>query len=119
MVETLNVMRVSVAKGIEDQGDYSHMVKGYGAKIKAAIEQGRLFGGTVVERVILYSLAVAQHNAGLGRIVACPTAGSCGVVPGALLPVAEDLKVSDEALIDALFVMAGRKTRDVWTRSSH
>ena len=57
--------------------------------------------------MILYALSVAQYNAGLGRIVACPTAGRCGVVPGAVLPISEELGCSDEDVINALLVMAG------------
>ena len=57
--------------------------------------------------VILYALSVAQYNASLGRIVACPTAGSCGVVPGAVLRLPKNLALDDEEVIDALLVMAG------------
>lgn len=104
---TLKVMLESVEKGMEDKGDLSHLITGYGRIFKDASSQARLLGGSLLKNVTLYALAVGQYNASLGRIVACPTAGSCGVVPGALLAVADELGSSDEELIEALLVMGG------------
>jgi L-serine dehydratase len=50
-----------------------------------------------------YALAVSEVNAAMGRIVAAPTAGSCGILPGVLLSVAKTLDTSDASLIEALF----------------
>lgn len=107
MTEILQVMRSSVQKGIEDTGEFAHLIKGYGRLFNSASSQGQLLGGSLFRNVILYALAVGQYNASLGRIVACPTAGSCGVVPGALLSIADELKSSDEELVEALLVMGG------------
>jgi len=107
MAATLRVMREAVHGGIADTGEYAHLAKDYGQKVYQAQAAGRLFGGPLLNTVILYALSVAQYNASLGRIVACPTAGSCGVVPGAVLPIAEELGLDDEEVIDALLVMAG------------
>lgn len=107
MAATLQVMRDAVTGGIADQGEYAHLVKGYGQKVHQAKETGQLLGGSLLNNAILYAISVAQYNASLGRVVACPTAGSCGVVPGALLSIAEELGSSDEEIIDALLVMAG------------
>ncbi len=103
---TLAVMRESVAKGLADPGTYAHLAKGYGQKVREAGQQKRLIGDPQLQRITMYSLGVAQHNASLGRIAACPTAGSCGVVPGALLATAGQ-KETDERLVDALFTAAG------------
>ena len=107
MGQRLAVMRTSVTQGLADPGTYAHLAKGYGRKVAEAANDGRLIGGPQIQRITMYSLAVAQHNASLGRIVACPTAGSCGVLPGALLAVAEDMAVTDEQLVNALFTAAG------------
>lgn len=107
MERRLDVMRISVERGLDDPGTFAHLAKGYGRKMAVAAQDGRLLGGPQLQRITMYSLAVAQHNAGLGRIVACPTAGSCGVLPGALLAVAEDLEVSQGDLVNALFTAAG------------
>jgi len=107
MGETLQVMRASVEKGREDQGELSRLITGYGRLFAEADQKGCLLGQSLFKNAILYALSVGQYNASLGRIVACPTAGSCGVVPGALLAAAEELGSGEEELIDALLVMGG------------
>lgn len=107
MARTLHVMRASVEKGREDQGELSHLITGYGRLFETADQKGHLLGQSLFKHAILYALSVGQYNASLGRIVACPTAGSCGVVPGALLAAAEELGSSDQELVEALLVMGG------------
>ena len=62
---------------------------------------GALFG-KVFEKITTYALATAEENLRMGRIVACPTAGSCGIVPSVLIAVAEEKNISEEKQIDAL-----------------
>ncbi len=107
MRETLKVMRASVENGILDRGERTHIITGYGHIFNQAIEEYRVLSGSLLRNVVLDALSVGQHNAGLGRIVACPTAGACGVVPGAMLAVADELGSSEEELIEALLVMGG------------
>ena len=53
-----------------------------------------------------YAMAVLETNASMGRIVAAPTAGSAGVVPGVLFALQEERALSDEELVDALATAA-------------
>lgn len=53
-------------------------------------------------KVMLYSLSVIEENARMGKIAACPTAGSSGIVPGVLIALAEELNLDDEIMINAL-----------------
>lgn len=62
---------------------------------------GTLFGKTF-EKIMTYSLATIEENLRMGKIAACPTAGSCAIVPSVLVGVAEDLGLGEEAQIDAL-----------------
>ena len=57
---------------------------------------------TVQKKLILYTLSVIEENARMGKIAACPTAGSCGIVPGILCALGEELNLEDEILINAL-----------------
>lgn len=50
-----------------------------------------------------YAMSVLEVNASMGLIVAAPTAGSSGIVPGLLLALQEEYHISDERLVDALF----------------
>lgn len=54
-------------------------------------------------RAIAYAMGVLEVNASMGLIVAAPTAGSSGVVPGVLLALQKEYDISDERVIDALF----------------
>ena len=61
------------------------------------------FGGAVMARAI----KMAESNACMKRIVAAPTAGSCGVVPAVFLSVQEERGFSEERMVEALYVAAG------------
>ena len=50
------------------------------------------------------ALAVATYNAAMGRIVAAPTAGSCGILPGLIFAYKELFRPEEDALVDALIV---------------
>lgn len=64
-------------------------------------KRGALFGKTF-EKITSYAIATAEENLRMGRIVACPTAGSCGIVPSVLISVAEEEKIPESKQIDAL-----------------
>lgn len=63
--------------------------------------------GKLFEKIITYSLATSEENLRMGRIVACPTAGSCGIVPAVLVAYAEEYNVSKEEQINFL-ITAGK-----------
>ena len=85
----------------------SGLVGGDAAKVEQAAAQGRLLGGAYLSAVTAEALKTAECNACMKRIVAAPTAGSCGVLPAVLLPLAQEGQASDEAICDALYVAAG------------
>lgn len=85
----------------------SGLIGGDAARFRAAAEAGRLLGGTYFQRVTEEALKVAECNACMKRIVAAPTAGSCGVLPAVLLPLARSGEADEEAICDALYVAAG------------
>lgn len=58
--------------------------------------------GKIFEKITTYAIATAEENLRMGRIVACPTAGSCGIVPSVIIAVAEEEKISETKQIDAL-----------------
>lgn len=59
--------------------------------------------GTMMNKAIAYSMAVLEVNTSMGLIVASPTAGSAGVLPGVMLALQEEYDIPDEKIIDALF----------------
>lgn len=58
--------------------------------------------GKLFEKITTYSLATIEENLRMGKIVACPTAGSCAIVPSVLIAISEELNISEEEQINAL-----------------
>lgn len=58
--------------------------------------------GKTFEKITTYALATIEENLRMGKIVACPTAGSCAIVPSVLIGVSEELNTSEEEQINAL-----------------
>ncbi len=79
---------------------------GDSAKVQAAAEQGLLLGGSFLNEVIGEALKTSECNACMKRIVAAPTAGSCGVLPAVLLPLLRR-GAEEDAVLQALYVAAG------------
>lgn len=108
MQETLTVMRQAVAEGLTGKRrSMSGLVGGDAKLLETRRKNGKSISGDVLVHVASMALAVAEVNAGMGRIVAAPTAGSCGVLPAVLLAVAEEVAADEEKLIEALFCAAG------------
>ncbi|MDA0349615.1 MAG: L-serine ammonia-lyase, iron-sulfur-dependent, subunit alpha [Verrucomicrobia bacterium] len=67
-------------------------------------EEGRLIPGDVMNRIIAYISAILEVKSSMGVIVAAPTAGSCGAMPGSMLAVADSMGIDEEGKIHALLV---------------
>ncbi len=105
MAKRLIVMRQSAEEGLSPTlRSVSGMVGGQAVKMIAP-EQTRRFG--LLGKAGAYALSIAEYNACMGKIVAAPTAGSCGILPGALLAAQEQDGFSDAELVLALFAAAG------------
>ncbi|PUU86309.1 MAG: L-serine dehydratase [Halanaerobium sp.] len=105
---SLQVMRESIDKGLkEDVKSMSGLTGGDAKKIEKARKEGKNITGDLFSRILANTLAVSELNAAMGKIVACPTAGSCGILPGSLITVADENDFTEEEIIDALFVASG------------
>jgi len=102
------VMRESIDQGMTGRWkSLSGLVGGDAARLEKLRSRGQSLVGDNINKAAARAIAVAEVNAGMGRIVAAPTAGSCGVLPGVLLTVQEITGASEEAVIMALFTAAG------------
>ena len=106
MKKNWEVMQAAIERGIENE---EHSVSGFtggdAEKIYAYAERGYL--GTRVLHAAAYAVGVSEVNAVMGRIVACPTAGSCGILPAVLYAAQEQRGYTDDAIVCALFTAAG------------
>lgn len=108
MKETLEVMRESVKPALnQDIKSMSGLTGGDAKLVDQARKEGKSLVGDLFSRIIANTLAVSELNSAMGKIVACPTAGSCGIMPGSLLTLAEEYQFEEEKIIEALFVASG------------
>ena len=63
--------------------------------------------GPFIQEVISTALKLGEHNACMGRIVAAPTAGACGVLPAVLIPLQRRERLTDQQMVECLYVSAG------------
>ena len=89
------------------QRSVSGLVGGDGLKMRLYARRGESIGGEFIDEVIVQALSMAESNACMRRIVAAPTAGSCGVLPAVLLPLCRYEELSQHQLLEALYVASG------------
>ncbi len=107
MLQLLQVMRASSERGLNPSlKSESGLSGGSAYKIAEAGKSGRLAADKLSILIMTRALAISECNATMGRIVACPTAGSCGVVPAVLLSLADCYGFSDKDLTNVLFTAA-------------
>lgn len=107
IMQLWDAMRQSSAQYRAEDRSNSGFVGGDAAKLRTAAERGALLGGTYFLRVTEEALKVAECNACMKRIVAAPTAGSCGVLPAVLIPLVEERAPETEVILQALYIAAG------------
>ena len=79
------------------------LIGGEAQKLSRHLASGKGICGNVLEKAITYAMATLETNASMGLIVASPTAGSAGIVPGLLLALQKVYDFSDEDIQKALF----------------
>lgn len=103
----LAAMREADASYRAEDRSASGLSGGAAAQMAAAQAAGRTISDPFIGEVIAGALRMAEANACMKRIVAAPTAGSCGVLPAVLFPYAARFQLTDEDLLPALYVAAG------------
>lgn len=118
MHKRLAVMRQSAEQGTaQPVMSLSGISGGNAHKLWTWLQNQQPVTGPILSRAVARSMAVNEVNAGMGCIVATPTAGSAGILPGVLLTLQEAYGFTDDNLVDALFTAAGIGT--VIVRRAH
>lgn len=91
----------------EDLSSHSGLVGGDGEKLERARESGQMYCGNFIGMVMETAVKMGESNACMKKIVAAPTAGSCGVMPAVLLSLQKEKNFTDDKMTEALFVAAG------------
>ena len=107
MTHHLHCMQEAARNGLDEKlHSVSGLTGGQAARLLQYYQQGSSLCGSILGKAEVYALATAECNACMGKIVAAPTAGACGILPGAILAMMEERNVPEEEAVDALFVAA-------------
>lgn len=104
MDRVLEIMKDAAFSPIKDPViSMGGLIGGEARKLCEFHDQGKSLCGNVLGKGITYAMATLETNASMGLIVASPTAGSAGIVPGLMLALQEVYGFSDEKIRQALF----------------
>ena len=103
MKNSLYVMQEAVREGKNPDLRSTSGLTGGDAAIMEAYAAGGGITGTFLNHAMARAVAVSEYNAAMGRIVASPTAGSCGILPGTVVTMLEEGRCDEHAAVMALF----------------
>lgn len=107
MKSTLKVMIDSATEGIEKEVySVTGLIGGDGYRVNEYLKRGETLTGTTTVMAMAMALSSSEVNASMGRIVACPTAGSCGILPAVILSAGSKLNKTEDELVMGLFAAA-------------
>lgn len=107
MKKTLDVMKSGATEAREKEVySVSGLIGGDAYKLQEYLKRGKTLAGDTMVLAMAMALSSSEVNASMGKIVACPTAGSCGILPAVILTAGEKLDKSDDELVMALFASA-------------
>ena len=97
------IMKDSISNGIKGT-EFSNRILGYQSGFfKTQMKNESLLDGGILNQIILYITAMMEIKSSMGVIVAAPTAGACGTIPGSLLGAANEMNLSDDDITKAMF----------------
>jgi len=105
LITVLQVMKAAIAKGLDPMIETKgKIIDNNGMKLAEYATSHISVSGKTMRKAISYALAMMEVNASMGKIVASPTAGSCGVLPAVLLTIQERFNIEDEMVYRGLLV---------------
>lgn len=104
----LQVMKEAVEYGTKNKvKSISGLIGGDGYRLNNYAEANNSLCGRFITKAMARAIACSEVNAAMGKIVAAPTAGSCGILPAVIITAGEKLGKSDDELVKALFTASG------------
>ena len=109
MEAMLVVIKESIDFGLTGVRSHSGLTGGAAKRLLEASEQKQFNNilGDKAKDAMVYAMAVAEANAAMGRIVAAPTAGASGVLPGVFFALKKHYNLSNQVLAEGLVVAGG------------
>lgn len=107
MKSNLDIMIDSANKGLNEEVKSVSGLIGGDAKRIFEYSSKKTISGGVMNRAMARAISCSEVNAAMGKIVAAPTAGSCGILPAAVVTAAEVLESTEEDMVNALLTASG------------
>lgn len=104
MHRNLTVMRESIRDGLSHSGPSPSGMSGELAQqiLKRYQNSDKTAFNKLLGNILTYAVAVSEENQRMGRVVACPTAGACGIMPAIIIAYAEEYCFSEDEQVNAL-----------------
>ena len=101
--KNINAMKDAIISGLcSNEKSFSGLCGDDTAKLKERYKLAPALFGNLFEKITTYALATMEENLRMNKIVACPTAGSCGIVPAVIIALAQEKEVTQDDEINAL-----------------
>ncbi|WP_294184509.1 L-serine ammonia-lyase, iron-sulfur-dependent, subunit alpha [uncultured Clostridium sp.] len=108
MKKNFAVMKNSAEYGIQHRvKSVSGLIGGDAYKLGEYCGREKTLTGTFMVKAMARALSCSEINAAMGKIVASPTAGSCGIIPAVIITAGEKLNKNEDELIQSLFTASG------------
>ena len=104
LMHSYNIMKNSTKKALNEDLKSMGGLLGGEEKLIMARKDKNPVCGSFMSKVIAYSMGVLEVNTSMGLIVAAPTAGSSGVIPGVFTAIQEEYDLTDDQMMDAMLV---------------
>ena len=102
-LKNINAMKDAIISGLcSSEKSFSGLCGDDTAKLKDRFKNAPALFGNLFEKITTYALATMEENLRMNKIVACPTAGSCGIVPAVIIALAQEKDVTQDDEINAL-----------------
>jgi L-serine dehydratase len=102
MRNIVHVMQHAIKTGLNGTNYHDRILGSQSVQFNEQLRQGRLMGGDVNNIIIMYVSAIMEVKSSMGVIVAAPTAGSCGALPGAVLGMIDSMGLSTDDAVKAM-----------------
>lgn len=108
MRRSLRVMQAAAERGLNNKiSSVSGLIGGDAYKLNEYAQNGKTLTGSFMVKAMARALSSSEVNAAMGKIVAAPTAGSCGIMPAVIISAGEKLGLSEDEMVKGLFAGTG------------
>lgn len=104
MGKIVDILKASIKSGLQGTHYEDRLLGSQSVNFKKQLQNNRLVNTGALNTVVMYVSALMEVKSSMGVIVAAPTAGSCGTLPGAVIGTADFLEVSEDEIVKAMLV---------------